>query len=268
MTTSSSLARRSAGISTCGRSGAATITSSCRILGVHRLGQPGVGRTQRGRENRAVGETDAGDVVAHVVQRGAADAGFAAIGLALADLIGQPHGAIQQTLRGERHAIELAVQTVQMPDQFVDVGQGIGAAGAEQFCFDGMEATDGIGPGVDLRVEFRNKSRGEDFGSLPTRTCRNPGLLRAGKVVRRDALAKIARARQCLTDAFDHIRPILLRRVIERRGNCCAQTDPQRQQHQTGSRPHPDHALEIPSRNRSAIAKCFAAILSASSTVL
>ncbi len=133
---------------------------------------------------------------------------------------------------------KLAVKTVQMLDQRVGVALDIGAAGAEQFGLDGMETTVGVGPGIDLRVEFRNKAGGEDFRTLPAGARREPGFLGARQIVRGDALAQIARARQRLADALDHVRPIALGRVVERRG-IAARAHPGKRNSRTR---HPRHS--------------------------
>ena len=92
----------------------------------------------------------------------------------------------------------------------------IGASGTEQCSLNGVKATAGIRPGVDLGVEFGNKARGEDFRSLPAGARRYPGLLRPFEVARCCAVAQIARASQGTPDTFDHVRPIIFRTVIER----------------------------------------------------
>src|SRR3984957_18892609 len=142
-------------------------------------------------ENRAIGKFDAGDVVAHIVKRVAADSGFAAVRLALPDLISQPHRAIEQALRRKRHIAELAVKLVEMLDQRVRVASDIGLAGAEQFGLDRVETAVGIGPGIDQRVEFRDEARGEYFRPLPTGARRKPRFLRARQIFRSRTLAQI-----------------------------------------------------------------------------
>ena len=184
----------------------------------HRIGELGVGRLERVRKDRAVGEIDAGDVVAHVVERGAADAEFAAIGLALADLVGEPHGAVEQALRRQRHVAKLAMKIVEMLDQRIGIALDIGPAGAEQLGLDGMETAVGVGPGIDQRIEFRNEAGGEHFRPLPAGAGREPGLLGAGQIVGGDAFAQIPRAGQRRSDALDHVGPVAFGRLIKRRG--------------------------------------------------
>jgi hypothetical protein len=41
------------------------------------------------------------DIVAHDIERGPAESGFAAIGLALSDLVSELRGPVEQTLRGQ-----------------------------------------------------------------------------------------------------------------------------------------------------------------------
>ena len=67
----------------------------------HPVRQFGIRRLQRVRKNRTIGEIDAGDIVAHIIERRAADARFTAIGLALADLICEPRRSIEEALRRE-----------------------------------------------------------------------------------------------------------------------------------------------------------------------
>jgi hypothetical protein len=181
-------------------------------------------------ENRAIGELDAGDVVAHIVKRGAADPGFATIRLALPDLISEPHGAIEQALRRKRHIAELVVKIVEMLDQRVRVVSDIGLTGAEQLGLDGVEAAIGIGPGIDLRVEFRDEARGEYFRTLPTGARREPCFLRARQIFRGCPLAQIARAGQRRSDSLNRVGPIVLSRVVERRGLCRARVDGESQE--------------------------------------
>src|ERR1700756_5767263 len=101
-----------------------------------------------------ISKIDTGDVVAHVVQRRSADPRFAAIGLALADLVSQAYGAVQQPLRRKRQVAKLAVKIVQVIDQRVGLSLGVDVIGAEQLRLDGVKTAIGIGPRVDLRVEL------------------------------------------------------------------------------------------------------------------
>src|ERR1700692_1342230 len=140
-----------------------------------------------------VGEIDAGDVVAHVVERRAADARFAAVSLTLADLIGQPHGAVQEALRRERYVAKPVVKTVQMLDKRFGIAIDIGKTGAKQLGLDGMEAAVGIRPGIDLGVEFWNKAHREHFRTLPSGARGNPGLLRALQIPGSGALTQFKR---------------------------------------------------------------------------
>ena len=110
------------------------------------------------------------------------------------------------------------MKLVEMGDQHVGVALDIGFAGAEQLRLDGVESAVGVGPCIDLRVEFRNKACGEYLRALPPGTGRNPGLLRARQVLRGDALAQIPRARQRRADPLDHVRAIALGRIVKRRG--------------------------------------------------
>ena len=185
---------------------------------LRRLRQIGVGRLQRAHEHHLVGEIDAGDVVAHVVERGAAVARFAAIGLALADFIGEARGAVEQALRVERRVVDLHVEVGQVIDEPSGLLADFGGVGAEEPRLDGVEAGERIGPGVDLLVELGDEAAGEHFGALPADPRSDPRLLGAVDILGGDALVERPRAGQRLVDLLDHVGAIALGRVFERRG--------------------------------------------------
>jgi hypothetical protein len=83
-----------------------------------------------------------------------------------------------------------------MPHQRIGIALDIGAAGAEQLGPDCMEGAVGIGPRIDLGIQFGNETSREYFRAFSPRLGRNPCFLRARQILRGDALTQIARARQ------------------------------------------------------------------------
>ena len=102
------------------------------------------------------------------------------------------------------------------------LGFDIGSVGAEQLRFDRMKSARRLRPGVDLLVELRDESTGEDLGTLPSGTGIDPRLLGASQIVGHNALVQTLRARQGTSDVLDEEWPVALDRIVKRRGGCDA----------------------------------------------
>ena len=99
-----------------------------------------VARLERRGENRPIGDGDAVDIIAHVVERSAAEPRLAAIRLALADLVGEPRGAVEQALRQQLDQVDLRVEIGQMVNQRVGLFVDLAGLSTKQLGFDGVEA--------------------------------------------------------------------------------------------------------------------------------
>ena len=135
------------------------------------------------------------------------------------------------------------MKSVQVFDEGVGVALDIGAARPEQLGLNRVESAIGVRPSIDLRIEFRNKAGREDFGTLPTGARREPAFFGAGEIVRGGPVAQFARTSQRLADSFDHVRPVALGCLIERRGIECVRIKAKRQQDETSRHSHVNHRL-------------------------
>jgi hypothetical protein len=72
-------------------------------------------------------------------------------------------------------------------------------------------------PGVDFLVKLRDKSAGEDLGTLPPGACIDPRLPGGCEIVSDCALVQTPRARQRTCDVFDEDGPVALDGIVERR---------------------------------------------------
>ena len=105
------------------------------------------------RENGIPGELEALDIVLHVIERGPADAGFAAVRLALAELERERADADQDPMGVERLALKDLLQEMVLVHQRRGLGQRQRLTGREELGFDAVESRLAVGPGIDRGVE-------------------------------------------------------------------------------------------------------------------
>jgi len=115
-TISSSLAARSFSGSRLFRSETSTSSFSFSIFSRDRCRELRVSFLDGSHKNGLISQLDPGDVVAHIVQRSAAETRFAAIRLALADLISEPRDAVEQPLRLQLKMMDFDVQIFEVKD--------------------------------------------------------------------------------------------------------------------------------------------------------
>src|SRR5262249_32933694 len=127
----------------------------------------GVRRLDAGGKDGLVGNEDAGEVVADLANGIAAIRGLAARGLALADLVGELGGAVEETLGAERRALKRPRELLQLPRQRVGLRQYVEAVGAEEPCLDRVKAFGRVRPGIDRLVELGKELVGDGLDGFP-----------------------------------------------------------------------------------------------------